>query len=63
MAQSHNPYPVQFSVDSPEERRERRDRLSVLLRFILVIPIVIFSQQPPASRRVYVPSVEQPAGP
>ena len=60
MAQSDNPYPVQFSVDSPEESR---DHLSVLLRFILVIPIVIFSQQPPASRRVYVPSVEQPAGP
>ena len=60
MAQSDNPYPVQFSVDSPEESR---DRLSVLLRFILVIPIVIFSQQPPASRRVYVPSVDQPAGP
>ena len=60
MAQSDNPDPVQFSVDSPEESR---DRLSVLLRFILVIPIVIFSQQPPASRRVYVPSVEQPAGP
>ena len=60
MAQSDNPYPVQFSVDSPEESRAP---LSVLLRFILVIPIVIFSQQPPASRRVYVPSVEQPAGP
>ena len=60
MAQSDNPYPVQFSVDSSEESR---DRLSVLLRFILVNPIVIFSQQPPASRRVYVPSVEQPAGP
>ena len=60
MAQSHNPYPVQFSVDSPEESR---NRLSVLLRFILVIPIVIFSQQPLASRRVYVPSVEQPAEP
>ena len=38
MAQSHNPYPVQFSVDSPEESR---DRLSVFLRFILAIPIVI----------------------
>ena len=60
MAQSDNPDPVQFSVDSSEESR---DRLSVLRRFILVIPIVIFSQQPQASRRVYVPSVEQPAGP
>ena len=38
MVQSHNPYPVQFSVDSPEESR---DRLSVFLRFILAIPIVI----------------------
>ena len=38
MAQSDNPYPVQFSVDSPEESR---DRLSVFLRVILAIPIVI----------------------
>ncbi|HIN38234.1 MAG TPA: DUF4389 domain-containing protein [Dehalococcoidia bacterium] len=38
MALSDNPYPVQFSVDSPEESR---DRMSVFLRFILAIPIVI----------------------
>ena len=38
MAQSDSPYPVQFSVDYPEEPR---DRLSVLLRFIIAIPIVI----------------------
>ena len=38
MAQSDSPYPVQFSVDYPEEPR---DRLSVFLRFIAVIPILI----------------------
>ena len=38
MAQSDSPYPVQFSVDYPEEPR---DRLSVFLRFIMVIPILI----------------------
>ena len=38
MAQSDSPYPVQFSVDYPEEAR---DRLSVFLRFIMVIPILI----------------------
>ena len=38
MAQSDSTYPVQFSVDYPEESR---DRLNVLLRFIIVIPILI----------------------
>ena len=38
MAQSDNPYPIQFSVDNPEESR---NRLSVFLRFTLAIPIVI----------------------
>ena len=38
MAQSDSPYPVQFSVDYPEEPR---DRLSVFLRFLIAIPILI----------------------
>ena len=38
MAQSDSPYPVQFSVDYLEEPR---DRLSVFLRVIMIIPIAI----------------------
>ena len=38
MAQSDSPYPVQFSVDYLEELR---DRLSVFLRVIMIIPIAI----------------------
>lgn len=38
MAQSNGPYPVQFSVDYLEEPR---DRMSVFLRLIMIIPIAI----------------------
>ncbi len=38
MAQSINPYPVQFDVDYPEGSR---DRFSVLVRVVFVIPILV----------------------
>jgi len=38
MAQSESPYPVQFAVDYPEGPR---DRLSVFLRLIMIIPVAV----------------------
>ena len=38
MAQSDNPYPVQFNVDYLEEER---DRFTVFFRVLFIIPIAI----------------------